>query len=287
MKFNLSKEHKLAFKIAIILFFFAIFISYMIPYIYHISENYSRDIKKWWMWGYNKYIIFIVLSFFIYFVSYYLAKITIKPIEKHNENLKEYNHNLAHELKTPISVIKSNLELLEFWFDKKLIESSAEELDYMSNIINSLLFLSNSNSSKINNKEKINLEEIIIDNINKWKWNIILINSNNKSKLLWNRELINSLIRNLLDNAYKYWKEWKKIKIELTSKFLIIKNKLNKDIKKDDLEKIFNTFYQIDDSRYSKGYGLWLSIVKKICNIHNLDIKIDTLWDDFVVKITF
>jgi len=53
------------------------------------------------------------LSVIIYFVSYFLAKFTIKPIEENNKKLKEYNHNLAHELKTPLAVIKSDLELLE------------------------------------------------------------------------------------------------------------------------------------------------------------------------------
>jgi signal transduction histidine kinase len=49
----------------------------------------------------------------VYFIAYGLAKITIKPIEENNKKLKEYNHNLAHEIKTPLAVVKSNLELLE------------------------------------------------------------------------------------------------------------------------------------------------------------------------------
>jgi signal transduction histidine kinase len=46
-------------------------------------------------------------------LSYFLARKTLKPITETNKKLKEYNHNLAHELKTPLSVIKSDLELLE------------------------------------------------------------------------------------------------------------------------------------------------------------------------------
>jgi two-component system, OmpR family, sensor histidine kinase CiaH len=104
-------------------------------------------------------IIFIILSFITYFISYFLAKITIEPIEENNKKLKEYNHNLAHEIKTPLAVINSNLELLELSYDRNLISSSKEEIASMVDITDSLLFLSENNELK--EKEKINTLELL------------------------------------------------------------------------------------------------------------------------------
>jgi signal transduction histidine kinase len=49
----------------------------------------------------------------LYYISLKLANKTTNNIKLANKKLREYNYNVAHELKTPLSVIKSDLELLE------------------------------------------------------------------------------------------------------------------------------------------------------------------------------
>lgn len=278
---NLSKEHKLAFKIWALLLLLSLFISYLVWYFNHGWYWYWLWNQSW-TWSYNKYIIFIILSFVIYIVSYFLAKFTIKPIEEHNEKLKEYNHNLAHELKTPISVIKSNLELLDLAYDKELVKSSYEELSFMKDIIDSLLFLSNKN--ELTDIENLDLVDIFKENIDKCSKKVNFKNSSKNLKLKANRHLINSLIRNLLENASKYWEN---IELELTNKYFIVKNNLKEDLKEKNLSKLFDTFYQSDNSRVWLWYGLWLSIVKKICDIHSFNISLNRQKNKFIVKVVF
>lgn len=279
---DLSKEHILAIKISIFLFIFAIFLSNTTQF---FNQNYMMwNAMWWWMWnwfhGQYKYYIVIFLSVFIYLISYFLAKITIKPIEENNKFLKEYNHNLAHEIKTPLTVIMSNLELLELWYDEKIIKSSIEEVKNIKDITNNLLFLSESN--EIVDKKNISLKEIL-ENI---KNDEININIKNDFIIFWNEILIQRLVNNLVENALKYniWNE--KIKIFLDKNKFKICNKTDIKIDNSETEKLFETFYKADNSSKSFGYWLWLSIVKKITIAHNLKINISLNNNIFCVKIT-
>ena len=234
-------------------------------------------------------IIILFSSFIIYFVSYKLAKKTTKNIREVNKKLSQYNHNLAHELKTPLSVIKSDLELLEMWrkLDLDLLYSSKKEIINMQEIIDNLLFLSESEANL--EKEEIDLNNEIKEIINKYFWDFrekIFISWVNIKKN-FNKKLFDILIRNLLENAIKYSKKDEKIEIFLEKKYLIIQNKIDKNQWKIDTKKLFDTFYKLDNSRNSSWYWIWLSIVKKIIDLHNYKINIEIKKDLFIVKINF
>lgn len=264
---KISKEQSLALKISILLFISAIWLTYFTQYFNHNFMMWNN----WWFWVFrwqNKYYIFLFLSIFIYIISYVLAKITIRPIEENNKFLKEYNHNLAHEIKTPLTVIMSNLELLEIWYDKKIINSSIEEVKNIKEITNNLLFLSESNV--LVDKKIISLKNIL-ENIHN---DFITFDIKNDFQIFWNEVLIQRLVNNLVENALKYniWNE--KIKIFLDKNIFKIYNKTDLNISNNELEKLFDTFYKANNSSWNFGYGLWLSIVKKIATAHNLKIKI-------------
>ena len=84
-------------------------------------------------------IIFIIV---IYFLSRFFAQLTMSPIRKNNTLLREFNHSLAHEIKTPLSVIRLNLEMLESKTSSSLISSAVEEVDTISRITDAMLFIS-------------------------------------------------------------------------------------------------------------------------------------------------
>ena len=231
---KISKEQSLALKISILLFISAIWLTYFTQYFNHNFMMWNN----WWFWVFrwqNKYYIFLFLSIFIYIISYVLAKITIRPIEENNKFLKEYNHNLAHEIKTPLTVIMSNLELLEIWYDKKIINSSIEEVKNIKEITNNLLFLSESNI--LVDKKIISLKNIL-ENIQN---DFITFDIKNDFQIFWNEVLIQRLVNNLVENALKYniWNE--KIKIFLDKNIFKIYNKTDLKINNKELEKLFDT----------------------------------------------
>ncbi|MDP3381132.1 MAG: histidine kinase dimerization/phospho-acceptor domain-containing protein [bacterium] len=103
-------------------------------------------------------MIFFISSIIIYFFSLRLAYLTTKPIKETNQKLIDYNHNLAHELKTPLAIIKTNLELLDISYDKDLVKSSFEEISSMENIISSLLFLAENSKNTL--KDKVSFKDL-------------------------------------------------------------------------------------------------------------------------------
>ncbi len=269
---KISKEQLLAFKISIFLLIFALFMFYFIQYLNH---NSIVDFR--WQ-GQNKFIlIFILLSIFTYLIAYILAKITIKPIEENNKKLREYNHNLAHEIKTPLAVVKTNLELLELWYDKNLVVSSIEEINSMRDITDNLLFLSENTTLK--NNEKVSFLEIIKDleiNINLDVKKDFIINGN--------KVLVERLLTNLVENAKKYKISNSKIQIFMDKNTFKISNKIKKSIVLEDTSILFDTFYKLDNSRNTVWFWLGLSIVKKICDLHNLEVNIKIIDWKFEVE---
>ncbi len=268
---RVSKEQFLALQISFLLLIFAITISFALQFLNHNIFN-----VKWH--GYNKFFVFPILSIFIYFVALFLAKAIIKPIEKNNEKLKSYNHNLAHEIKTPLSVIYSNLELLEYWFDKDTIISSKDEIKHIQEIIDNLLFLSE--NSNLWETSKISLKSLL----SKYE-NIAKITYKKDFILNWNKILLERLLENLFNNAEKYKKENSEIVCKIDKNYLEISNEIEKEIKEKNLEKLFDAFYKLDSSRNSSWYWLWLSIVKKITDLHKLNIAINTEQNIFKIKL--
>lgn len=268
---EISKENK----IAIILSLGILFVSFFWMEIFQTYHMWSYMMWMHWQ-GQAKYYIFFILAIFSYVISYFLTSLYVKPIKESNEKLKNYNHNLAHEVKTPMAVIKNNLELLDLEYDKELVKSSMEEIDNMKNITDSLLFLSE-NSSNLDT-EKISIYELFKNYLDKIELNL-------KSDFVfdWNKILFDRLIFNIIQNAEKYWFEWEKIKVFIDKDNFRVENQINENISITDTSKLFEAFYKLDNSRNTSWFWLWLSIVKKIIDLHKLKIKIDIKNDLFSV----
>lgn len=137
----------------------------------------------------------------------YLARITIEPIREQSKELEAYSHNVAHELRTPLSVMRSNLELLKIKPEPRFINSTDEEISGMERIIESLLFLAKPGES--NEKKELNITKKTEEIIEKYK-NENPIHYTHEKKHIFkktNEELYNRILCNLIENAIKYKSE--------------------------------------------------------------------------------
>ena len=230
-------------------------------------------------------MIFSLLSSIVfYFIWKVFVNNNLKPVEQSINSMQDFVHNAWHELKTPISIIHWNLQLIRQVkkYNKELTNESINELEKLNKLIEWLIELSdiNTNLEKKNINITEELEDILKDlneEIEKKQINIKK-SFNNKATISANKQYFYIFVSNIIRNAIKYNKDWWSIEITIKKNIFTIKDNWIW-IEKKELKKIFDRFYKIDKSRSSSWYGIWLSLVKKIADIYSRNIKIESeLW---------
>ena len=219
-------------------------------------------------------------------------------IEESVDKIKRFSNDVSHELKTPLTVIRGELELglrkdrSEDEY-KDILQSSLDETTQLQSLIDNLLFLSTSNRYEIQKKfEKVGLDELLFDVIletqylSKKRDIHIECKEIDEVSTLGNKLLIKILIGNIIKNAIKYSNNDSSIEVKLNAKRLYIRDS-GIGIKKEDLKFIFDRFYRVDSSRGRGGHGLGLSIVKSIADLHGYELEVDSVhgeFTEFIVK---
>lgn len=194
-------------------------------------------------------------------------------------SLKEFSEEMNHEIQTPISVIKSKLELLlqsnELTEDNlALLETSLNNLNKLERINKSILLLNKLENKDLFNSTDINLSKeikAVVDDYNDFittKKLKVNLTTDDKFVVTANHSLINILLSNLISNAIKHNIENGTINIELKNNELIILNTGN--ISNTDPNQFFKRFYKGSNS--SDSVGLGLTIAKKICDLYDIEI---------------
>ena len=208
---------------------------------------------------------------------------------------REFVANVSHELKTPITTIKSYSETLlcgaleDKELSKSFVEVIENEADRMSSLVKDLLQLSHMDYEKVVwEMHHLDLREIVTDSVRKLE-----VHFQNKNQRLnmqisdeavpiyADRGKIQQVIINLLTNAIKYTPENGNIRI---SAQVVDKNAIFEvqdsgiGIPKEDIKRIFERFYRVDKgrSRAQGGTGLGLSIAHNIIKQHKGSIKISS-----------
>jgi signal transduction histidine kinase len=227
--------------------------------------------------------IFITLIFSVlfYYTWYKFVSKNLEPVENNLRDMQDFIHNAWHELKTPISIIHSNLQLIKETktFEKELILEWLTEINRLNHLIESLIELSNINSSE--KTEKVDIKEeikIIIKDfkVEAEKKEIKIEFKQSVEKVLTiNKQYFYILFSNLIWNAIKYSNKWWNISIILDNDKLIVKDNWIW-INKEDLNKIFDRFFMSEKSRNFEWHGIWLSLVKNIADIYKWKIKVNS-----------
>ena len=202
---------------------------------------------------------------------------------------KEFVANVSHEMRTPLTTIKSYTETLMYGaLEEKdmamdFLNIINTEADRMSFLVRDLLQLSRFDNKQVQFKfTKVYINELISENVrqnkihaeNK-KQNLILeLWPDDDAYLVADRDRINQVINNITTNAIKYSPEGATIRIYVTedkSYYKINVSDTGMGISKEDLPRIFERFYRVDKarSRAMGGTGLGLAIAKEIMEGHD------------------
>ncbi|MCR5272757.1 MAG: HAMP domain-containing histidine kinase [Lachnospiraceae bacterium] len=226
----------------------------------------------------------LIFSLFAWVLSNWL----VKPFENAMENQSDFVLSAGHELKTPMTVIKTSLELMEKeGITSKYLGYAKTENERMSYLVTKLLDLSKiENGQERIRKEKINLSDCIEGAVLPFEAmayeNGADMSCDIQSKIyaMADAEKITELVGILTDNAIKHTEEGKEIAIKLhcDGKHAVLDVKNQGDpIDDEDREKIFEKFYRVDKARNrDEGrYGLGLAIAKEIAKNHDASIEVD------------
>jgi len=209
----------------------------------------------------------------------------IKRLQEEFKNLERFNKDVSHELKTPLTRIKGEIETtLKQQRDIneyiKTLKSINEEINEMQEIIKNLLLLTKYSKENISKTfTKCDLDEILLSSIEKFtlylKEKNIKINIKKLENIEYfgNQNLLSHLFSNLRDNAIKYSNQNSTITIKLYKKnkvYFYIKDE-GIGMPKDKIKYITKQFFRVEESRNKsiKGFGLGLSIVENAVFLHN------------------
>lgn len=226
----------------------------------------------------------------------------LNRIENSIDQQKQFTADASHEMRTPITAIRGQLEvLLRKKREPEQYESKIKEVlvqvDRLSQMFDQLLQLSRLESGvTIVKKESILLEPVIDATINKWqkelnkKRMLLHLSVPENAAVMADPFLLDRILDNLFSNAIKYGYESGNIFVvwNENSESLLIKDD-GPGIAAAQLPHLFNRFYRADHSRSSQiqGNGLGLAIVKRLADLQQIQISLDSTegkGTDFTIK---
>lgn len=235
--------------------------------------------------------IFIFLLSVIVFtiISYYLSRWMIKPSEKAIKNQKIFVANISHDLKTPITIIRANADLIENEVkNKKSIKYIQQETEKLNHLVNEMLTLTRiDNTISKENFKSFNFGDSLFDvvlpfeSIAYEKGIRFNINIDEVTDYFGDESNIQKLAEILIDNAMSYTAKGGIVDVDAyeNSKAVTLSvTNTGEPISDEKKVEIFDRFYRESKSRESTGshYGLGLSIANTIVKKHNGKISIES-----------
>lgn len=227
----------------------------------------------------------------VFVVIFILAGKIIKPIAESYEKQKRFITDAGHEIKTPLTIINANADMLEMEFDEpneSLIDIK-EQTKRLKALTEELVMLSRMEETEQNiPKIEFPISEVVAETANYFK---PLAENENKEficniepmlTLNGNDKAIRQLVSIFLDNALKYSETHGTVSITLArqNRFIVLSvyNTVTGNVDPEQLKYVFDRFYRTDSSRNSEtgGHGIGLSIAKAIVTAHGGKIKATT-----------
>jgi signal transduction histidine kinase len=208
-----------------------------------------------------------------------ISKLSVDPLQEHVKNLQDLSKETLHELNLPLSTIITNTHMLKKNInDEKnlkrmariesacnMLQERYNELDYM---------IKTQTLQEI--KENFELSELIEQRIEFLGAIYPHVAFNLKleaTQILGDRVGLTKVIDNLIDNGVKYSPISNKIDIKLSEYTLVIQD-YGCGMDEVELLQIFDNYYQ--SNKNMQGFGIGLSIVKRFCDMHNIQLSFNS-----------
>lgn len=226
----------------------------------------------------------VVLILF-FFLSKYLAKRIVNPLEENYQKQKQFISDAGHELKTPVTVVNTNAELLASEIgENQWLENIIYENERMGKLVAQLLELTRTESitpkmEHIDFSRLVQGEALLFESVTFEKGLELICNTDEEIFVEGNSSQLKQLISILLDNGIEHSENGSPIYLRLTKEHncaqLSVINS-GDEIPAEQREQIFERFYRVDTARNDEEnhYGLGLAIAKAIIESHKGNIEV-------------
>ena len=219
-----------------------------------------------------------LLAVFILVVLF--SKKVFKPVAESYEKQKRFITDASHELKTPLTIISANMEVLDMeQGENEWSESVKKQVQRMSGLVNQMVTLSRMDETAKMEKKEFSLSNAVREIADSYypvagqKSKKFQTDIAENISYVGDEKLIRQMLGLLLDNAMEYSIEEGEIRLSLKTKGrhaeLLLWNQAD-NLDKGNQDILFERFYRPDRSRSTKtgGSGIGLSIVKSIAELH-------------------
>jgi len=238
--------------------------------------------------------IFLLAGLLIFGLSFFLARMSLRPVEHAFSEQQRFVQDASHELKTPLTVILANLSILKSHPTATIrkealwIQNTETEAKRMQELTERLLFLAKADAKNMPPRSEVLSLSTLVESTAlpftalafERKLSLALDISPALS-VRGDAQTLAQLLAILLDNALKYAAPGTEVTVRLCrqKKHALLSVHNNGElIPADALPRLFDRFFRVDKSRAraAGGYGLGLSIAKTIANAHGGDIRADS-----------
>ena len=247
--------------------------------------------------------IFVAGTAIVALISVGLARWALAPVEQSWEQQKRFVADASHELKTPLSVILANSQILEDHEsqipqeDMRWILSTREEAESMKALVDDLLDLARTDDALEGDKAARNMESLDFSEMVSriaLQFDAIAFERNcsietdieKGVQVQGDPSTLDRLVSILVDNACKYAREGSAVDVVLQKKngrAVLSVHNAGDPIPAQDLPHVFERFYRSDAARTKDGvggYGLGLAIAKGIADAHNASLEVASTAQD-------
>ncbi len=222
----------------------------------------------------------------------------LEKIEDLMSGIREVSNNIAHDLRAPLTGLRSDIEALKGQkIDDHRIDALLAEADRILSVFHALLRIANIEKGKRSQlMGDVNLGKVIRDVADLYeplaeeKDIRLEITSSSDVTLRGDSDLLFQLFANILDNAIKFSPQGSVIRLRAEiqkDQIIAFVEDQGAGIPDHEKEKVFKHFYRGDASRSAPGNGLGLSLVKAVVEQHHAQITLEDAQPGLRVKIAF
>lgn len=234
----------------------------------------------------------LVMGILAYVFGLSFSRQTLRPVHESQERLEQFTQDASHELRTPLASISSSLDVaMKTREYEQGILAAKGQVKYASLLVERLLEVAQLDRATVS-LGPVDMSALVCSvasqSAEACREREVTMHTSIEQSVTVDGDalLVHQLVSNLIENAVKFNVAGGVVDVVLNAKALRVRNS-GGVIAPAELERIFEPFYQADDSRSQKGFGLGLAIVKKIVQLHGWRISVSSAVEtgtEFVVE---